>query len=175
MSDQPFQTFLTSGGLNSIEYKVYTYLGYIKYPTYPVQCSKTAVFSGLEWNIWFEKSNFIFLKKTCEMTAVTLVTICTYVVKHIEFADFTTIFCSVLVTLRWSFDVRFFALELLHAEKLSATIFLCGDWEWRRWRFSSRQCVAMEQRYALTCCATVLMRVMQQPWVNRVHRRRSVF
>ena len=35
--------------------------------------------------------------------------------------------------------------------------------------------VQMEQRYALTCCATVLMRVMQQPWVNHVHTRRSVF
>ena len=63
----------------------YTYLGYIKYPTYPVQCSKTAVFSGLEWNFWFEK--IYFFEKTCEMTAVTLVTICTYVAKHIEFAD----------------------------------------------------------------------------------------
>ena len=62
--------------------------------------------SGMEFLIW--ESKFIFLKKTCEMTAVTLVTICTYVVKHIEFADFTTIFCSVLVTLRWSFDVPLF-------------------------------------------------------------------
>ena len=82
--------------------------------------------SGMEFLIW--ESKFIFLKKTCEMTAVTLVTICTYVAKHIEFADLLTIFCSVLVTLRWSFDVRFFALELLHAKKLSATIFLCKLW-----------------------------------------------
>ena len=104
----------------------YTYLGYIKYPTYPVQCSKTAVFSGLEWNFWFEKIYF-FEKNlwndssdTCDNLHICCETywIC----------RFTTIFCSVLVTLRWSFDVPFFALELLHAEKLSATIFLCKLW-----------------------------------------------
>ena len=35
--------------------------------------------------------------------------------------------------------------------------------------------VATEQRYVLTCYVTVIMCVMQQPWVNRVHTRRSVF
>jgi hypothetical protein len=40
--------------------------------------------SGMEFLIL---KRIYFFEKTCEMTAVTLVTICTYVAKHIEFAD----------------------------------------------------------------------------------------
>ena len=80
--------------------------------------------SGMEFLIW---ENLFFWKNlwndssdTCDNLHICCETywIC----------RFTTIFCSVLVTLRWSFDVRFFALELLHAKKLSATIFLCKLW-----------------------------------------------
>ena len=91
----------------------FTYRGYIKYPTYPVQCSKTAVFSGLEWNFWFEK--IYFFEKTCEMTAVTLVTICTYVAKHIEFADLLR-YLQCFSDFTMEFWRAFFALELLHAK-----------------------------------------------------------
>ena len=102
-----------------------TYLGYIKYPTYPVQCSKlTAVFSGLEWNFLdhFEKILFFWknLWNDSSDTCDNLHICC----KRYWICRFYWYLQCFLVTLRWSFDLPFFALELLHAKKkLSGTQF----------------------------------------------------
>ena len=79
--------------------------------------------SGMEFlilkNIFFWKNLWNDSSDTCDNLHICC--------KTYWICRFTDI-CSVLVTLLWSYDVPFFALELLHAKKLSATIFLCKLW-----------------------------------------------